>query len=94
MAKSMAEEITDKEYTWLVLKWGPKALIKLAHLVQCGASGFTELEYRAATIGQQINDDVQEELSKELLEEIKEQRTKVDIVHLRSLIEKFLNKDD
>ena len=43
--------VTDKEHTYLVLKWGVNYLLDLYFLWVGGASGLTELEKRAAKLG-------------------------------------------
>ena len=42
--------VTDKEHTYLVLKWGVNYLLDLYYLWAGGASGLTELERRAAKL--------------------------------------------
>jgi hypothetical protein len=94
MAKSMAEEITDKEYTWLLIKWGPNAFIELASLREGGAGGFTELEYRAAKVGQHTLNRQREEaerLSKIFSKELQEE---IDNEFLKTLISGSSDEDN
>jgi len=49
--------VTDKEHTYLVLKWGVNYLLDLYFLWAGGASGLTELERRAAKLGEKLRNE-------------------------------------
>jgi len=70
--------VTDKEHTYLVLKWGVNYLLDLYYLWAGGASGLTELERRAAKLFERHRnqaeliqaDEIKKEIDRELIDNI------------------------
>lgn len=60
--------ITDKEHTWLVLKYGPDPYYRLAFLSMNKLLKLSETEQRAAKIGERIIAKEKEDLFRELSE--------------------------
>lgn len=75
--------VTDKEHTYLVLKWGIRYLKELYYLWAWGASGLTELEIRAAKLGNIVCKEEDEALERALAEEIRKEidRELIDSLH-------------
>jgi len=87
----MAKEITDKEHTWLMLKWGPNAYVDLAVLSAGGARGLTEVERRAAIVGEQIQKELQEETFRVFSEEI---RKEIDNEIIKTITQQAQDEDN
>jgi hypothetical protein len=70
--------VTDKEHTYLVLKWGVNYLYDLYYLWAGGALGLSMLEKRAARRGEQLRneadlmlaDEIKKEIDRELIDSI------------------------
>ena len=65
----MAEELTPRENTWLVLKYGTDYTVKLYQRLRHGEQ-FTGAEYRAAMLGKQISEGVIDEMCAQIKEEV------------------------
>jgi len=70
--------VTDKEHTYLVLKWGTNYLLDLYYLWAGGALGLSLLEKRAARLGEKLRneadlivaDEIKKEIDRELIDSI------------------------
>jgi len=65
--------VTDKEHTYLVLKWGVNYLLDLYFLWAGGASGLTELERRAAKLFERLRNQADRETERLVADEIKKE---------------------
>jgi len=54
MSNNLATPLTEKEHTYLALKWGVNYLLDLYFVLNAGATGMSELEQRAARLGRKI----------------------------------------
>jgi len=62
--------VTDKEHTYLVLKWGVNYLFDLYYLWAGGALGLSLLEKRAARLGEKLRNEADLMLADEIKKEI------------------------